>query len=162
MRRHLSFILLSAIVPVALFCLVVRADPRPQQTGQPQKQSPTPAKTQEQDEGVVRITTQLVQIDAVVTDKKGEHVDDLSENDFELYVDGKKQKLSYFHLTRLPEAKRGEPVPASKTNNPAPSTIPARPLAEEQVRRVIAFVVDDLGLSFDSTYYAREALKKFV
>src|SRR5581483_7977511 len=31
-----------------------------------------------------------------------------------------------------------------------------------QVRRVIAFVVDDLGLSFESTYYAREALKKFV
>src|SRR5581483_8969901 len=156
MRHHLNFTLLSVMVPVALLCLIVEAGP--QQAGQPPK--PEPAQTQEQDEGVVRITTQLVQIDAVVTDKKGEHVDDLSENDFELFVDGKKQKLSYFHLIRLPEAKRAEAAPAG--NNPAPPTVPTKPLAQEQVRRVIAFVVDDLGLSFESTYYAREALKKFV
>jgi VWFA-related protein len=32
----------------------------------------------------------------------------------------------------------------------------------EDVRRTIALVVDDLGLSFESTYYVRRALKKFV
>src|SRR5207302_7509071 len=31
-----------------------------------------------------------------------------------------------------------------------------------QVRRTIAVVVDDLGLSFESAYYVRRALKKFV
>ncbi len=36
------------------------------------------------------------------------------------------------------------------------------PLKPENVRRTIALVVDDLTLSFESTYYVRRALKKFV
>src|SRR5205085_8129921 len=36
------------------------------------------------------------------------------------------------------------------------------PVKPEQVRRTIALVVDDLTLSFESTYYVRRALKKFV
>src|SRR5262245_40668169 len=56
--------------------------PAPQQkqeTKQPDSQTPD-------QEPSVRISTQLVQIDATVTDKKGEHVDDLTEDDFELTV----------------------------------------------------------------------------
>src|SRR5262245_15492940 len=127
-----------------------------QQTGPPAQQQPPP-------EEVVRITTQLVQIDAVVT-KKGEHVDDLSEDDFDLTVDGKQQKLTFFRLIKLPEPKRPDPA-ASKDNNnspPLPVAMPAKPIDANQVKRTIAFVVDDLGLSFESTYYAREAIKKFV
>src|SRR3989442_1704303 len=35
-------------------------------------------------------------------------------------------------------------------------------VSPEQVRRSIALVVDDLGLSFESVYYVRNAIKKFV
>jgi VWFA-related protein len=35
-------------------------------------------------------------------------------------------------------------------------------LKPEEVRRTVALVVDDLGLSFESTYFVRRALKKFV
>ena len=35
-------------------------------------------------------------------------------------------------------------------------------LRPEDVRRTIAIVVDDLGMSHDSVYFARKALKKFV
>ncbi|MGH9768239.1 MAG: VWA domain-containing protein, partial [Blastocatellia bacterium] len=129
-----------------------------QETKQPPSQTPT----QEQ-EPAVRISTQLVQIDATVTDKKGEHVEDLTEDDFELTVDGKKQIITYFKLIKLPEPKRPESASANapKTNTTT-TTTPMRTIAPEQVARTIAFVVDDLGLSFESTYYARRAIKKFV
>lgn len=140
-----------------------------QQTNPQVKPTPTPKpgeptiQTSEQD-NVVRISTQLVQIDAVVTDRKGNHVDDLKEEEFELLVDGKKQPLTYFSLTKL---KRETPPPtppkeANAPKTPAPTSMPTRNLEPEKVARTIAFVVDDLGLSFESTYYTREALKKFV
>src|SRR5262249_13862681 len=133
--------------------------PQPKQAAkQPDAQTPT----REQDT-TVRITTQLVQVDATVTDKKGEHVDDLTEDDFELTVDGKKQAVTYFRLVKLPEPRRAEGV---ATNAPKPTTppppMPTKTIAPEKVARTIAFVVDDLGLSFESTYFARRAIKKFL
>ncbi|HEX5080925.1 MAG TPA: VWA domain-containing protein [Blastocatellia bacterium] len=111
---------------------------------------------------VVRITTQLVQVDAVVTDKKGKHVEDLTEGDFELLVDGKKQQLTHFSHVSLPTVKR-EPA-ARKEDNiiVAPESMPTRQIAPEDVRRAIAFVVDDMGLSPPSMALARETLRKFV
>src|SRR5205807_4155279 len=40
--------------------------------------------------------------------------------------------------------------------------VPPNRLRPEDIRRTIALVVDDLGLSFESTYYVRHALKRFV
>ncbi|HZF40155.1 MAG TPA: VWA domain-containing protein [Blastocatellia bacterium] len=114
----------------------------------------------------VRISTQLVQIDATVTDKKGEHVEDLTQDDFELAVDGKKQHITYFRLVKLLEPKRPEPAAAPSRGAPKPAapppSTPMKTIAPEQVARTIAFVVDDLGLSFESTNYARRAIKKFL
>jgi VWFA-related protein len=127
-----------------------------QETKQPDSQPPD-------QEPSVRISTQLVQIDATVTDKKGEHVEDLNEDEFELTVDGKKQNITYFRLVKLPEPKR----PAANTANapkpvaPPPSA-PMKTIEPERVARTIAFVVDDLGLSFESTSFARRAIKKFL
>ncbi|MEQ1644453.1 MAG: hypothetical protein ABL959_13480, partial [Pyrinomonadaceae bacterium] len=56
-------------------------------------QSPTP--TPDSDD-VVKITTKLVQVDVVVTDKKGAQVRDLTAADFELLQDGKAQKIMGF------------------------------------------------------------------
>src|SRR5262245_50692545 len=111
---------------------------------------------------VVRITTQLVQVDAVVTDKKDKHVEDLTEEDFELLVDGKKQQLTHFSHISLPMVKR-EPAPKKKADAVvAPESMPTRQLEPEEVRRTIAFVVDDMGLSPSSMELSRETLKKFV
>lgn len=140
--------------------------PPPPSTKPQQQPAPPPPEQQPDPEAVVRITTQLVQIDAVVTDRKGAHIEDLSEDDFELTVDGKKQPLTYFKLIKLPEPKPFEkPDKKDKKDDKAaaaPPTMPTRMVAPEEVNRTIAFVVDDLGLSFESTYYTREALKKFV
>lgn len=103
-----------------------------------------------------------MQIDAVVTDKKGDHVENLTAEDLEMTVDGKRQAITYFKLVKLPEPKPAGPP--TKENKPivAPANLPGKVIEPEQVKRTIAFVVDDLGLSFESTYYARRALKKFV
>src|SRR5262245_9558099 len=150
----------------ALFFLTQTAPQRAQQPApQPKQEAPRPdaqTPSREQDT-TVRITTQLVQVDATVTDKKGEHVVDLTEDDFELTVDGKTQPITYFRLVKLPEPSRAEGATtnAPKLNTPPPS-MPTKPVAPEQVARTIAFVVDDLGLSFESTHFARRAIKKFI
>jgi hypothetical protein len=55
--------------------------------------SPSLAQTQSDD--VVRITTNLVQIDAVVT-KKGKPIKDLKAEDFEIFEDGRRQEITSF------------------------------------------------------------------
>src|SRR5215470_16178668 len=101
-HRPIIFILVGVLVigiPGARFARQAPAN-KPQGPA-PQSQ---PASPRGQD--VVRITTQLVQVDAVVTDKKGKHVEDLTEGDFELLVDGKKQQLTHFSHVSLPVVSR--------------------------------------------------------
>jgi VWFA-related protein len=133
-----------------------------------QDQSPAaPAKTpagSQQKQDIIRINTQLVQVDVVVTDKKDRHVEDLTLDDFELLVDGRKQNLSHFSHINLPKLIARE-LPAKKKNDSsaeAPQAMPARQIDPSEVRRTIAFIVDDLGLSFTSTNMVRETLKTFV
>src|SRR5262245_27572399 len=155
--RLVIFILAAALlagVPSSRF-----AQQAPANKPQDSAQNP-PAARPGQD--VVRITTQLVQVDAVVTDKSGKHVEDLTEGDFELLVDGKKQQLTHFSHISLPVVKR-EPAAKKKADLVvAPQSMPTRQIASEEVRRTIAFVVDDMGLSPSSMALARETLKTFV
>lgn len=106
----------SVIVPWVSFA---------QQTGAPTPSAPATAQTREQErDSVVRITTQLIQIDTIVTDKRGEHVDDLKAEDFELLVDGKAQPLSFFKLVRFAASPAAAPK-AKTAANPVPA-LPAR------------------------------------
>jgi VWFA-related protein len=110
---------------------------------------------------VVRISTKLVQVDAVVTDKKGNLITDLNPEDFEVYEDGKPQKITNFSFVALEPTVAPITAAAPRVDKTAPP-IPPVNLRPEQVRRTMALVVDDLGLSFESTAYVRMALKKFV
>jgi VWFA-related protein len=129
--------------------------------------TPTPSRTtqerpqQPEADDVVRITTNLVQVDAVITDKDGKLVTDLKPEEVEIYENGREQKITNFsfNLSEVPSASR-DSKPATVPKN-APPVPPSRVRAED-IRRTIALVVDDLGLSFESTYYVRRALKKFV
>lgn len=128
----------------------------------PQQQS-APKKPEDVD--VVRITTNLVQVDAVVTDKSGKVVTDLKPEEVQIFEDGHQQKITHFsyNVTATPPAERlpeRAPKPAIVDKSAPP--IPTVTLKPEQVRRAMAIVVDDLGLSFESTHFVRQALKKFV
>lgn len=123
-------------------------------------QNPSTQNPASPNQDVVRINTQLVQVDAVVTDKKDRHVEDLTVSDFELLVDGKPQPLTHFSHVNLPAVKR-EPA-AKKKPVAARESMPTRQIAPTEVRRTLAFIVDDLGLTLSSTELVRETLRKFV
>ena len=125
-------------------------------------QQPSPPRTPGEDE-VVRVTTNLVQIDAVVTDKNGKQVTDLHPEDFEILEDGHPQKitnLSYVSTTSQPS---NSPT-SNPTGNPVKNAPPltAAPLSREHVRRTLVMAVDDMGLSLQSMDLVKSALKKFV
>jgi len=129
--------------------LVGAAPQAPPQREQPPAPSP-----------VVRVSLTLVQVDAVVTDKAGHHVTDLTAADFEIFEDGRAQEITQCSYVALPRIELPAPRPA-----PGPVAVPPpppTPLRRDQVRRTLALVVDDLGLSFRSTIEVRDALKKFV
>jgi VWFA-related protein len=138
-----------------------------QQPGQqkPSQQVP-PADLQQPkpqpDDDVVRISTNLVQVDAVITDSKGKQVTDLRADEVQILEDGKPQKIANFSYTALDSTEASRPsAPAKPADKNAPPLPPVR-LKPEQARRTIALVVDDLGLSFESAHTVRWALRKFL
>src|SRR6476620_7197354 len=111
---------------------------------------PSPSTQKPDEEDVVRITTNLVQVDAVVTDSQGKLVTDLKPEEVEILEDGHKQKITHFSFNlsaTKPAERAAKNSGADKTAPPASMT----PLRREDVKRTIAIVIDDLGLSFEST-----------
>ena len=158
-----KFPLRSAIACV-LFVTTVTAQSAPPQT---QKPSSNPTETQKPSSDptdVVRITTNLVQIDAVVTDRRGQHIVDLNPEEFQIYQDGRPQKISSFTYVNLNTTAADKPSSPSPKKDERVSELPKPPeqLRRDQVQRSIALVVDDLGLSFESAHFVRGALRKFV
>ncbi|HYX30298.1 MAG TPA: VWA domain-containing protein [Pyrinomonadaceae bacterium] len=128
----------------------------------PPSQTQTPPEIDSQD--VVKITTNLVQVDAVVT-KDGKQVTDLTANDFELLEDGKPQTITNFsYISNIVPA----PLPATasvKEKTPRDKLAPPIPpavLRPQDPRRTIALVIDDMGMSAPSVAIARQQARKFV
>jgi VWFA-related protein len=155
----------TVLLPVLIFALLVNTPGQTQQPPPPQT-APAPA-TQDEDDEVVRITTNLVQLDAVVTDKNGKQVTNLTADDFEIVENGKPQAVTSFSYIRTTPpataaATPAPPVAATPRNAPKLPPDPPVRLKPSQVQRTIALVVDDLGLSAESIRYVRSALRKYV
>src|ERR1044072_8040390 len=92
-------------VPLALllvFCILLPALAQ----NKPAAQNPSQTQTQTSDDkdDVVKITTNLVQVDAVVT-KDGKQVTDLTADDFEILQDGKRQTITSFaYISNVPNS----------------------------------------------------------
>ena len=111
-----------------------------------------------------RVAVDAVRIDAVVTDKDGSIVRDLTADDFEVLQDGKPQKVTFAQLVAVSVASR--PV-ASDTPLPAGNVVgalalPGAPVRRENIQRTIALVVDDLGMSVESLYYVKRGLRDYI
>lgn len=135
------------ILLIASLAFGQEAAPRPRPT-------PTPDEHQ-----VVKISTNLIQIDVTVTDKNGKPVNDLRQDEIEIYENGQKQKITNFSFIAAGRVVTEKPKAVDKNAVPPPPTTPIRP---DQVTRAIALVADDLSLSWESAYHTRRALKKFV
>jgi VWFA-related protein len=112
-------------------------------------------------EDVVRITTSLVQTDVVVTDKNDQVIPDLKLEDFELYDNGKKQELKFLEFVGVDTPRRSE--------GDRPASLPAyvepvgnTGVSARDLKRVIAFVVDDLTMQIQDLPAVRDMLLNFV
>ena len=85
----------------------------PKQTVQQPPQRPD-------DDDVVKITTNLVQVDAVVNDQSGKVVTDLTPDEVQTFEDGKPQKVTHFayNVTGTEAVNRTEkPLATVKSNH---------------------------------------------
>jgi VWFA-related protein len=141
-----------------------RVAPRTKPSQTPAAAPQTPAPTVDDDE-VVRINVNLVQVDAVVTDRDGRQVTNLRPEDFEIYEDERPQRITHFAYVSAdptgPASSSSNATAAAPTDRLAPPTV-LKPLRPSEVRRTIALVFDDLNTSFESVPPLRAALRKYV
>src|SRR5688572_13398276 len=150
----------ALLASLALLC--VPANGLAQTQGPPPPMPRATDQSQDKDD-VVRITTNLVQIDAVVT-KDGKQVRNLKAEDFEIFQDGKKQTITSFaYISNVPTPTTSSTPDAPDVNaTERDKSVPATPLKRDEPRRTVAIVVDDLGLSAESMSNVRRQLRKFV
>src|ERR1041385_7783647 len=138
-----------ALLP--LFCVVLVALAQTKTTVPAAPQNPKDDK-----DDVVKITTNLVQIDAAGT-KDGKPVTNLTADDFEIYEDGRKQTITSFAY--VSNVSHTAPTAAREKST---DTVPFASVKANEPRRIMALVVDDLGLSADSIYQTKRQLRKFI
>src|SRR5215510_2128086 len=109
----------------------------------------------------IRIKTELINLRAVVTDKRGQSITDLKKEDFELMENGKPQEVSFFSIVKIPG--RGEVrQPENTTSNVTPD-VPARTTRPaETIGRTVLLYVDTLHLSPQSLLSVKQSLRKFI
>jgi VWFA-related protein len=143
MRKALALFLSTSLLSLCVAAQTV-APPQQQQQGE---------------EEVVRITSELVQTDVVVTDKDDRVINDLKLGDFEVYENGKKQDLKFIEYVGMDEGRR---IEGARPDAPPESARIERELSARDVRRVVAFVVDDLTIPFADMATVRQVLLDFV
>ncbi|HEY0346747.1 MAG TPA: VWA domain-containing protein [Pyrinomonadaceae bacterium] len=133
------------------------ASPTPGQT------RATPEKPPEIDsQDVVRITTNLVQVDVVVT-KGDKVVPDLQPADFEIFEDGKPQTITNFsYVSNVPDRATAKLAAVAKSKDQTTAPVPPAKINLHDQRRTIALVVDDLGISWESMHAVKTQIKKFI
>jgi VWFA-related protein len=118
-------------------------------------------------DAAVAVTSTLVQVDAVVTDSHGRRVTDLAPEDFAVFEDGHRQKLTRFAYVQvsprqIPPALQIPRADPSSTSVMAPAPAPKAQPPRESVGRTIVLLVDDLGMSSESMAFVRKKLREFV
>ena len=110
------------------------------------------AQAQEQ-EDVVKVKSNLVNIDVIVKDKKGKYVSDLKAEDFTITEDGSPQKIEFFDA----------PVARTETHKPGETPTPAagEPSATP-TRNYVALILDSQTTEVTNLKPVREGAIKYV
>jgi VWFA-related protein len=103
-----------------------------------------------------RVDVEYVEVDAVVTDGSGQFVRDLTQDDFQIFEDGRPQQIAAFSLVDIPLERPVAPTAAG------PVEADTRSNEEPFDGRVYVMVVDDLHTSLARTIRVREAARRFI
>ncbi|HEU4388469.1 MAG TPA: VWA domain-containing protein, partial [Blastocatellia bacterium] len=139
----------TVLLTSLLFC--VRDSLVPAQTQQ------KPAEPAKQDQAI-KLKTELVELRAVVTGRKGELILDLKQSDFELRDNGKPREISFFSV----ETSGGGTKPGATGTADRPASERSGPRPIDQSLRSVVLFVDTLHLASDSLLRTKQELKKFV
>jgi VWFA-related protein len=120
--------------------------------------APKPAA--QSDSSPLRVNVDLVQLSIAVTDKKGNYVDDLKPEDFEISEDKIRQKISTFEAGSGPSQQVMD-----AGGNPAPPGTPAMPGASEITSLTganVYILFDTSNYMYRGFVYAQDAIADFV
>jgi len=155
-RRSIGWVVVLALGSAAAsWLLLAQVAPDSANAGNGSAQVP-PGEMAVKDEATTfRVNVRLVLARVVVRDVHGHAVGNLRKEDFELFDNGKPQVISHFAAERT-----GVPaIPGSFA--PAAASLPAdKPLAIPG--RYVAYLFDDLHLSFEDMYRVRAAAEHSV
>ena len=148
---------------LALACLLATQSaafaqqPYPAQQPPPQpSQTPSPQQQDERQDDVLRVSTSVVQTDVSVVDKKGQFVEGLQRDQFELKVDGKPQPVLFFERITAGSAGEAARIVAGRGETAGASSVP------REYGRAVIFFIDDFHLSPEGINRAKELLRNFV
>src|SRR6266404_4974717 len=116
----------------------------------------------------IRATTELVLVNVVARDKKGNLIRDLKRDDFTVFEDGQKQQVSSFDFENIEElALAGQSMPTATGNEgavapAAGASAPAQPVLDARDRRLIMLFFDFSAMEPDQIDRAVDAAKKYV
>src|SRR5205814_1357813 len=152
---------LAALVMAALL-LQVAASLSAQQAPQPPALAPAPA-----NQGRIRVTTELVLVNVVARDKKGNLIRDLKKEDFTLLEDGKKQDISTFDFENVDQlltagAPEATVSGAESAGNLLRTGKKAVPSLDARDRRLMLFFFDFSAMDPEQIDRAVGAAKTFV
>lgn len=145
---------LTAPLLFLLFALLVSGQQIPEQELRFDTQPYTPRAT-------LRVHENIVQVDVVVRDGKGEPVAGLTQQDFKVSDKGKEQSIAQFTVESAgPKIVSGQT--ASPTFTSPVSAATSAPAAAAHQPRFLALFFDDRNTPFNDLAYARQAAEKFV
>jgi VWFA-related protein len=125
----------------------------------------TAGKTQQQEvpeTQKIKVQTDLMEVRAVVTDKKGQIIKDLKKEDFELQENDQPQEVSFFSISQLEGDRSKTAAEEAGPQDREASLQKARErLSRPPVRTTLLFI-DSLHLSFSDLNRVKDALRKFV
>ena len=145
---------LAPLFVVLCTALLTMQQPSAQQAAapaaSPQPQTPQPGIT-------FRAEANFVEVHAIVTDRDGAFVKDLTADDFEVYEDGRLVKPTVFQLIDLPVER-----PFTPANAAAPVEPDVRATTRTFDGRIYVLLLDDLHTSITRTAFVKETAKRFV
>ncbi len=144
---HARLRLMGLIVLLSGAALWAGQPPAPAQPQPPSAQQPP----------TFKVRVDYVEVDAVVTDRQGRLVRDLTKEDFQVLEDGKTQAITAFTMVD---------IPVEKDNRPLFAASPIAPDVKSNEKpfdgRVYVMVVDDLHTRFGRSARVKIAAKQFI